>query len=53
MNDEATRQRVRADRAEAELERLKNIVREMLDAMMARDGFKYVETKKLVKRMIK
>ena len=53
MNDEARRQRIRADKAEAELELLKNIVRKMLDSQMARDGFEYVEAKKLVMRMIK
>ena len=53
MNDEARRKRIRADKAEAELELLKNIVREMLDAQMARDGFEYVEAKELVRRMIK
>lgn len=53
MNDEARRQRIRADKAEAELELLKNLVCQMLDAQMARDGFEYVEAKELVRRMIK
>jgi len=53
MNDEARRQRIRADKAEAELELLKNIVRKMLDAQVERDGIKYVEARDLVKRMIK
>ena len=53
MNDEIRRQRIRADKAEAELELLKNIVRKMLDAQIARDGFEYVEAKELVRRMIK
>lgn len=53
MNDEALRQRIRADKAEDELELLKNIVRKMMDAQIARDGFEYVEAKKLVKRMIR
>ena len=53
MNDETRRQRIRADKAEAELELLKNIVREMLDAQMARDGLAYVEAKELVRRLIK
>ena len=52
MIDETRRQRIRADKAEAELELLKNIVRKMLDAQIARDGFEYVEAKELV-RMIK
>ena len=51
MNDEATRQRVRADNAEAELERLKNIVRKMLDAQKSRDGATYVKAKDLVKNI--
>ena len=51
--DETRRQRIRADKAEAELELLKNIVREMLDAQIARDGFAYAEAKELVMRMIK
>ena len=50
---EARRQRIRADKAEAELELLKNIVRKMLDAQIARDGFEYVEAKELVRRLIK
>ena len=53
MNDETTRQRIRADKAEAELELLKNAVRRMLDAQTKRDGFKYVKEKDFVKRMIK
>ena len=53
MNDEALRQRIRADKAEAELELLKNIVRKMMDAQTARDGFEYVKAKELVKRMIR
>ena len=53
MNDETRRQRIRADKAEAELELLKNIVRKMMDAQMARDGFEYVKAKELVKRMIR
>ena len=53
MNDETRRQRIRADKSEAELELLKNIVRKMLDAQMERDGFEYVEAKELVRRMIK
>ena len=53
MNDETRRQRIRADKAEAELELLKNIVRKMLYAQMARDGLAYVEARALVKRMIK
>ena len=53
MNDETRRQRIRADKAEAELELLKNIVRKMLDAQMARDGFAHAEAKELVRRMIK
>ena len=53
MNDETRRQRIRADKAEAELELLKNIVRKMLDAQMKRDGIEYVEARALVKRMIK
>ena len=53
MNDETTRQRIRADKAEAELELLKNAVREMLDARIDRDGFAFVEAKDLVKKLIK
>lgn len=53
MSDETRRQRIRADNAEAELELLKNTVREMLDAQMARDGFAHAEAKELVRRMIK
>ena len=53
MIDETRRQRIRADKAEAELELLKNAVREMLDARIDRDGFAFVEAKDLVKRMIK
>lgn len=51
--DYATKQRIRADKAEAELELLKNAVRKMLDARIDRDGFAFVEAKDLVKRMIK
>ena len=53
MNDETRRQRARADKAESELELLKNSVRQMLDAQTARDGIEYVEAKELVRRMIK
>ena len=53
MNDEALRQRIRADKAEAELELLKNIVRKMMDAQKARDGFGYAEAKEMVRQMIK
>ena len=53
MSDETRRQRIRADKAEAELELLKNAVRKMLDMRIARDGFAFVEAKDLVKRLIK
>ena len=51
--DRATKQRIRADKAEAELEVLKNAVRKMLDAQSERDGSAFVVAKDLVKRMIK
>ena len=51
MSDETRRQRIRADKAEAELELLKNIVREMLDAQITGDGFDYVEIKDKVKKL--
>ncbi len=53
MNDEARRQRIRADKAEAELELLKNLVGQMLDAQRARDRDEYVEAKEMVRQMIK
>ena len=55
MNDETTRQRIRADKAEAELVSLKNAVRHMLDWDRPGDknNYKYFEAKDLVKRMIK
>ena len=51
--DYATKHRIRADKAEAELELLKNAVRKMLDMQIARDGFAFVEAKDFVKRLIK
>ena len=53
MDDEARRQRIRADKAEAEPELLKNLVCQMLDAQMARDVCEYVEAKEMVRQMIK
>jgi hypothetical protein len=53
MTDETRRQRIRADKAEAELELLKNAVRKMLDCATERDGRGYIAAKKDVERRIK
>ena len=53
MNDETRRQRIRADKAEAELELLKNLVCQMLDARITGDGFDYVEIKDKVKKLLR
>jgi len=50
MNDEIRRQRIRADKAEAELELLKNLVRKMLVAQMARDGAAYLKARERLKK---
>lgn len=53
MSDESLLQRIRADKAEAELGDLKNAVRRMLDCAMERDGSVYIAAKKDVERRIK